>query len=55
MLEKPKAAHGFGARDLFTRLLLVQAVVGRDPEPLRMRDVSGELLLTLTSRIGSLH
>ena len=49
------AAHDLEPRRLLAELLLVQAVVGRESEPLRMRGASGELLLTLMPRIGSLQ
>ena len=47
------AAHDLDARDLFTRLLLVQAVAGRDPQPLVFGAGTGEILLTLTPRLWS--
>ena len=47
------AAHHLDARDLFTRLLLVQAVVGREPEPLVLATGAGDVLLTLTPRLWS--
>ena len=45
------AAHDLDARDLFTRLLLVQAVTGREPEPLVLAAGTGDMLLTLTPRL----
>ena len=45
------AANDLDARDLFTRLLLVQAVVGRDPEPLVLATDTGDVLLTLTLHV----
>ena len=47
------AAHDLDARDLFTRLLLVQAVVGREPQPLVLATGTGDVLLTLTPRLCS--
>ena len=47
------AAHDLDARDLFARLVLVQAVVGREPEPLVMEAEAGDVLLTLTPRLWS--
>ena len=47
------AAHDLDVRDLFTRLLLVQAVTGREPEPLVLASDTGDLLLTLTPRLWS--
>ena len=44
-------AHDLDARDLFARLLLVQAVVGCDPEPLVLATGTGDILLTLTPRL----
>ena len=48
------AAHDLDARDLFARLLLVQAVVGREPEPLVLATGAGDMLLTLTPRLRAL-
>jgi hypothetical protein len=47
------ASHDLDARDLFARLLLVQAVVGREPEPLVLATGTGDVLLTLTPRLWS--
>ena len=48
------AAHDLDARDLFTRLLLVQAVTGREPEPLVLAaGIGDDILLTLTPRLWS--
>ena len=47
------AVHDLDARDLFTRLLLVQAVVGREPQPLVLATDTGDVLLTLTPRLWS--
>ena len=52
-LSEFAADHDLDARDLFTRLLLVQAVTGREPEPLVFDASSGtgDMLLTLTPRL----
>ena len=45
------AAHDLEPRRLLAELLLVQAVVGREPEPLVFGAGIGEILLTLTPRL----
>ena len=52
-LSEFAADHDLDARDLFTRLLLVQAVTGREPEPLVLATGAGDVLLTLTPRLWS--
>lgn len=47
--------HDIDQRRLLTELLLVQAVVGREPEPLVLSTGTGDILLTLTPRICGLH
>ena len=49
------AAHDIEPRRLLAELLLVQAVTGREPEPLVLTTGAGDVLLTLTPRIGGLH
>ena len=50
-LSQFAAAHDLDARDLFTHMLLVQAVTGREPEPLVLAAGTGDMLLTLTPRL----
>ena len=38
------AAHELGARYLFTRQLLVQVVVGREPDPLVLATGTGDVM-----------
>lgn len=45
------AAHEIEPRRLLAELLLVQAVVGRDPEPLVLAEGTGDVFLTLTPRL----
>ena len=47
------AAHDLEPRRLLAELLLVQAVAGRDPEPLVLEAEAGDVLLTLTPRLWS--
>ena len=47
------ATHGIEPRRLLAELLLVQAVVGRKPEPLVLATGTGDVLLTLTPRLWS--
>ena len=43
--------HDIDQRRLLAELLLVQAVVGREPEPLVLATDTGDMLLTLTPRL----
>ena len=52
-LSEFAADHDLDARDLCTRLLLVQAVTGREPEPLVLAVGAGDVLLTFTPRLWS--
>ena len=45
--------HDIEPRRLLAELLLVQAVVGREPEPLVLPTGPGDVLLTLTPRLWS--
>ncbi len=45
--------HDIDQRRLLAELLLVQAVVGREPEPLVLATGAGDVLLTLTPRLWS--
>ena len=45
--------HDIDQRRLLAELLLVQAVVGREPEPLVLATGTGDVLLTLTPRLWS--
>ena len=45
--------HDIDQRRLLAELLLVQAVVGRKPEPLVLATGTGDVLLTLTPRLWS--
>ena len=47
------AAHDIEPRRLLAELLLVQAVVGREPQPLVLAAGTGDVLLTLTSQLWS--
>jgi hypothetical protein len=52
------ALHGLSPRSLFVRLLVLQGAADRDPEPLRLTLPSGDVLVTLIPRLGtvpSLH
>ena len=45
--------HDIDPRRLLAELLLVQAVTGREPEPLVLTTAAGDVLLTLTPRLCS--
>jgi hypothetical protein len=45
--------HDIDPRRLLAELLLVQAVKGREPEPLVLATDTGDVLLTLTPRLWS--
>ena len=47
------ATHDIDQRRLLAELLLVQAVTGREPEPLVLEAEAGDVLLTLTPRLWS--
>lgn len=47
------AAHDIEPRRLLAELLLVQAVTGREPQPLVLAGGTGDMLLTLTPRLLS--
>lgn len=51
-LREFAALHDIEPRPLFAELLVLQATVGRDPEPLRLALPGGDVLLTLTPQIG---
>jgi hypothetical protein len=46
-------AHDIEPRRSLAELLLVQAVVGREPEPLVLATDTGDVLLTLTPQLWS--